>query len=117
MIDFPVNGMTWGWPGTRGQWNTDAAGRSMDEMLGVGVTWTAIAFGALQQTAQSVEIPYGAAPTVTDDEIRWAIRAAHQRGLRVCLKPVVNVADGTWRAFISFFERDAPAHGRYRGTV
>ncbi|MEO6115308.1 MAG: 1,4-beta-xylanase [Pseudolysinimonas sp.] len=80
----------------------------MDEMVALGVTWTTIAFGALQSTAQSVDIPYDAAPTVTDDEVRWAIRAAKRRGLRVCLKPVVNVADGTWRAFISFFARDAP---------
>lgn len=108
MIESPVNGMTWGWPGIRGQWDTAEAERSMDSMAGLGANWTAIAFAALQPTAQSVDIPYAAAPTVTDDEVRWAVRAAKRRGLRVCLKPVVNVADGTWRAFISFFAQDAP---------
>jgi hypothetical protein len=28
--------------------------------------------------------------------------------MKVCLKPVVNVADGTWRAFIGFFDWDVP---------
>jgi hypothetical protein len=45
---------------------------------------------------------------VTDDEVVRAIREAKALGLRVCLKPVVNVADGTWRAHIGFFDRDVP---------
>jgi hypothetical protein len=28
--------------------------------------------------------------------------------MKVCLKPVVNVADGTWRAYIGFFDWDVP---------
>ena len=45
---------------------------------------------------------------MTDDEVRWAIRAAKERGLKVCLKPVVNVRNGTWRAHINFFDIDVP---------
>lgn len=73
-----------------------------------GVNWTALAYAAEQATAQSTEIPFREAPTVTDDEVVGAIRAARAHGLRVCLKPVVNVADGTWRAYIGFFDRDVP---------
>jgi len=101
-------GMTWGWTGVRGTWATDAADRSMRAMADHGVTWAALSYAALQATAFSTDIPFDAKPTVTDDEIVTAIRRAHGLGLRVCLKPVVNVADGTWRAHIGFFDWDVP---------
>ena len=104
----PVCGMTWGWVGTRGTWATAEAARSMRLMADHGVTWTALAYAAVQATPFSTEIPFDAPPTVTDDEIVWAIREARALGLRVCLKPVVNVADGTWRAHIGFFDWDVP---------
>ena len=40
------------------------------------VTWTAIAYAAVQQTPFSTEIPFDSEPTVTDDEIVWAIRGS-----------------------------------------
>lgn len=101
-------GMTWGWTGVRGTWATPAAAESMAKLKDISVNWVGIAFGALQETAQSVEIPFEAAPTVTDDEVRWSIREAKALGLKVCLKPVVNVKDGTWRAFIGFFDEEVP---------
>lgn len=104
----PCTGMTWGWTGVRGTWTGAAADRSMTELEALGVDWVAVAFTAQQSTAQSTEIPYADEPTVTDDEVRAAIRAAHGRGWKVCLKPVVDSADGTWRAFIGFFDADVP---------
>lgn len=104
----PCTGMTWGWTGVRGTWTGPAAERSMDELTTLSVDWVAVAFTAQQATAQSTEIPFGDEPTVTDDEVRAAIRAAKQRGWKVCLKPVVDSADGTWRAFIGFFDADVP---------
>ena len=104
----PMCGMTWGWTGVRGTWDTADARFSMDRMAELDVNWTAIAYSAVQQTAQSTEIPFDTAPTVSEDEIRGAIRRAKSLGLQVCLKPVVNCADGTWRAFIGFFDWDVP---------
>ena len=103
-----VAGMTWGWTGVRGTWDAPAATDSMRRMAELGVNWTAIAYAAVQPTAQSTDVPFGDAPTVTDDEVVRAIRSAKALGLRVCLKPVVNVADGTWRAHIGFFDQDVP---------
>lgn len=103
-----VAGMTWGWTGVRGSWAAPEAAESMRLMVEHGVNWTALAYAAEQATAQSTEIPFREAPTVTDDEVVGAIRAAKAHGLRVCLKPVVNVADGTWRAHIGFFDVDVP---------
>jgi hypothetical protein len=103
-----VAGMTWGWTGVRGTWATPAASHSLRALADHGVNWTAIAYSALQETAQSTEVRFREAPTVTDDEVVWAIREAKGLGLKVCLKPVVNVADGTWRAHIGFFDQDVP---------
>lgn len=103
-----VAGMTWGWTGVRGTWATEEAAGSLSLMADHGVTWTALAYAALQETAQSTEVRFAEEPTVTDDEIVWAVREAKSLGLKVCLKPVVNVADGTWRAHIGFFDRDVP---------
>ncbi len=106
--EAPVCGMTWGWTGARGTWTTSESAESMTQMAGLGVNWVTLAYAALQATAQSTAIPYRDEPTVTDDEIRAAARHARELGLRVCLKPVVNVADGTWRAYIGFFDQDVP---------
>ncbi|WP_029251660.1 glycoside hydrolase family 113 [Paraoerskovia marina] len=105
----PVLGMTWGWPGVRGTWATEAAEASMTAMVDdLATTWTAVTYATEQQTVYSTQIPFTEAPTLTDDEVRWGIRAAKERGQKVCLKPVVNVADGTWRAYIGFLEPDVP---------
>lgn len=104
----PVCGMTWGWTGVRGTWATPAAESSLARMAELGVNWTAVTFAALQETAQSTRVRFQDPPTVTDEEVRWAIRAAQQAGTQVCLKPVVNCADGTWRAHIGFLEPDVP---------
>lgn len=108
LLQEPVCGMTWGWVGTRGTWDTDTARESMQLMAEHSVTWTALAYAAEQATPFSTEISFETAPTVADEEIRSAIRQAHTLGLQVCLKPVVNVADGTWRANIGFFDWDVP---------
>ncbi|MBB6673959.1 glycoside hydrolase family 113 [Cohnella nanjingensis] len=109
-----VSGMTWGWVGVRGTWTGPDADHSMEEMAKLGVNWVAIALSALQETPQSTEIPYGESPTVTDDEVRAAIRKAKSLGLKVCLKPVVNVANGTWRAHIGFFDEEVPGEPSWR---
>lgn len=104
-----IAGMTWGWTGVRGSWTGPEAERSMELMVErLGVTWTAITFAALQDTPQSTQIRFRDEPTVTDDEIRVAVGHAKALGLKVCLKPVVNCADGTWRAHINFFDVDVP---------
>lgn len=107
--DGYVAGFTWGYPGKRDEWGTERAAASMREMRDrLGVTWVTLAFTALQAKAQSTEIAWREAPTVSDEQVAWAIREAKALGLRVCLKPMINVADGTWRAFIDFLDPDVP---------
>jgi hypothetical protein len=108
LLDEGVHGMTWGWVGTRGTWDTPEAADSLQRMAEHAVSWTALAYAAEQATPFSTVIDADLAPTVTDAEIVAAIRGAKALGLRVVLKPVVNVADGTWRAHIGFFDWDVP---------
>ena len=108
MLGEPVCGMTWGWVGVRGTWGTADAAASLTAMADHAVNWAGVAYAAVQATPFSTDIPFGEPPTVTDDEIVWAIRGAKQRGMKVVLKPVVNCADGTWRAHIGFFDWDVP---------
>lgn len=109
-----IAGMTWGFMGVRGTWGNEIAAYSMETMAkATGSNWTAIAFAALQATAFSTEIPFREAPTVTDEEVRWAIHKAHSLGMKVCLKPIVNCADGTWRAHINFFDHDVPCEPKW----
>lgn len=106
--DQPVCGMTWGWVGERGTWTTPQAEISMREMAALDVTWVTLAWAATQATAQSTSIDWRDGPAVTDEEIRSAVARSRALGLKVCLKPVVNCADGTWRAHIGFFDDDVP---------
>ncbi|WP_026674526.1 glycoside hydrolase family 113 [Alkalihalobacterium bogoriense] len=108
-----IKGMTWGWVGTRGEWKTEEAQQSMIAMSEMAVNWTAIAFQGLQETAFSTEIDFKNDPVVTDDEVYWAIKQAKQLDLNVCLKPVVNCKDGTWRAHINFFDLDVPCEPKW----
>ncbi|MNO60005.1 hypothetical protein D3C76_506060 [compost metagenome] len=114
LINHFVAGMTWGFMGIRGTWGTKEASASMEKMAeSTSINWTAIAFSALQATAFSTDIPYWEEPTVTDEEIKWSISKAKSLGLKVCLKPIVNCADGTWRAHINFFDRDVPCEPKW----
>ncbi|MEV5027241.1 glycoside hydrolase family 113 [Paenibacillus sp. LPE1-1-1.1] len=109
-----IGGMTWGWTGIRGTWSGAPAERSMELMAErLNVNWTAIALGALQDHAHATEIKFREEPTVTDEEVRNAIRKAKELALKVCLKPVVNCADGTWRAHINFFDLDVPCEPKW----
>jgi len=103
-----VCGITWGWTGVRGTWANPEAEISMERMAETGANWATIALAAVQDTAQSTKVPFREAPTVSDEEVRWAIRKAKALKMKVCLKPTVNCKDGTWRAHIGFFDEDVP---------
>ncbi|WP_202113245.1 glycoside hydrolase family 113 [Paenibacillus sp. MMS18-CY102] len=113
-LDHFIGGMTWGWTGVRGTWGNDEARQSMARMVErLNVNWTAITFAAMQAHPQATNIAYQEAPTVTDAEVRSMITEAKRHGLKVCLKPVVNCTDGTWRAHINFFDNDVPCEPKW----
>lgn len=50
---------------------------------------------------------------VSDNELIEMIKFAKTLGLKVILKPAVNVKDGTWRAHINFFDIDVPCEPKW----
>jgi Glycoside Hydrolase Family 113 len=100
-----VKAFSWGWVGSRGDYASPQAAQSMKELAETGADWVCIAFGADMKTFHDPQFIWGDENTAmaSDDELRRAIDLARENGLKVILKPVVNCADGTWRAWIRFF--------------
>lgn len=67
----------------------------------------------LQDTPQSECIDFTSEATMGDDELVQFIDYAHNRGLKVALKPTVNCRNGTWRAHINFFDEDVPCEPKW----
>ena len=99
-------GFTYGFDGHRGDYQTEAAALSMDRLAALGGDWAALAFVILQDSYHATQIRPDYRFTVTDKDVTTAVRRLHERGLKVCMKPMINCADGMWRAHITFPDRD-----------
>lgn len=111
MIDrLFCKGYTWGFFSPAGQMQTEDAELSMRRLASNGLDWICITVNAWQEYFYSTHIFSHYEYTQTDDDIRAAIKLAKSLGLKVCLKPMVNCLDGSWRAKINFPE-DKDGHG------
>lgn len=95
-------GFTYGYDGKHGQYRTAEGIKSQKLLFETGVNWICLAFAVVQDTAVSTEIKFNFGESITDRDILAAVKHAHDNGIKVCLKPMVNCADGTWRAKINF---------------
>lgn len=92
---------------TRGKYADKTAKKSLLNMKSDTKCNTVMLFiGALQDTPQSEIIDYKYELAPTDTEVEELIIYAKSIGLHIILQPIVNCKDGTWRAFINFFDRD-----------
>lgn len=111
MIDrLFCKGYTWGFFSPAGQMQTEDAELSMRRLASNGLDWICITVNAWQEYFYSTHIFSHYEYTQSDDDIRAAIKLAKSLGLKVCLKPMVNCLDGSWRAKINFPE-DKDGHG------
>lgn len=99
-----IKGHSWGWTGWRGQYLGEGPVDSMKKLAETGANWVCISFGADMEEPNDPQIFWAEKNPrmVTDDEIRRAINLARQNNLKIIIKPVVNVRDGTWRSWIKF---------------
>ena len=112
-IDF-MKGITFAPFHKRGFLSTETARKSFDHMVEqTAADFVVFAPAGIQKTAHSEEICYTSEDTLSDEELICMIRYAKEKGIRVGLKPIVNCKDGTWRAFISFFEHDVPCEPKW----
>ncbi len=101
-----IKGFTYGFDGRRNMYNDERAGISVNRMAALGCDWTALAFTVLQDKFSSSKFGFDYRFGIPDRELEGMIKKQHDAGLKVCLKPIINCADGTWRANISFPEAD-----------
>jgi hypothetical protein len=103
-----IKGFSWGWSGWKGQYLGSGPVDSMKKLADTGSNWVCISFGTEMEKPNEPPITWSDANPrmVSDDEILWSIKLACDNNLKVILKPVVNVRDGTWRAFINFKKED-----------
>ncbi len=99
-----IKGFTYGYNGRRGMYRLPEAAFSRERLAALGGDWAALAFVVMQDTFSSTRIRPDYRFTVTDKDIVCAVEHLHGLGLKVCMKPMVNCADGVWRARISFPE-------------
>ncbi len=111
-----IKGFTYGWKAVRGAYRTERAIASQDKLFDLGINWMCLAFYVEQKSFASTEIYYDYRKTITDKDISFAIKRAHERGIKVCLKPVINSADNMWRALIDFPDGDMLGQDRYWGA-
>lgn len=115
-----IKGFTYGWGSRKGMLADERSVRSIDAMSELGLNWAALAFAVTQEKFSSSRFGFDFRFCNTDREIEGCIERLHQKGLRVCLKPVLNCEDGIWRANIAFPDREFPVsadkkQGRFSG--
>ena len=102
----PINAASFGYMAKPGELNDDYAKwslRTLKERTGINTIILTVV--ALQEKPQSTTIDWKT-DVPTDEEVKATIEYAQSLGLDVILKPMVNCADGTWRAHINFFDID-----------
>jgi hypothetical protein len=111
-----IKGFTYGYNARRGDFSSAAAQESRLKLLELGVNWVCLAFTVFQKSFASTEIRFDYKRTPTDKEITQTIKHFHENGVKVCLKPIINCADGVWRAQIDFPDFDMMGKDRYWGA-
>lgn len=108
-----IKGFTYGWMARRGAYRTDKAVESQNKLFDLGINWMCLSFPVTQQSFSSTNIYYDYRSTIADKDLIFAISRAHERGIKVCLKPVINCEDGMWRAYIDFPDEDMMGRDKY----
>jgi len=92
----------------RGEYSSSHSDQTIEEIIKpLGANWIAIVETCYQKNTESTDIQcLTESKTPTDEDLEHVIQFAHDQGLRVMLKPHVNVLKNhnTWRGNIGFGE-------------
>ncbi|MCL2071051.1 MAG: glycosyl hydrolase family 53 [Oscillospiraceae bacterium] len=97
-----IKGFTYGYAARRGDYRSSGGIKSQDLLYELGNNWVCLAVLNYQKTFYSTEIPFDYSRTPTDRDIAFAVEKARSKGVKVCLKPMLNSDDHMWRAHIGF---------------
>ena len=95
-----IKGFTYGYHAMKGLYDSEEGRYSQDALMDTGINWVCLAFPVNQKTYASTEILFDYRRNVPDLELITTIGRFHDRGVKVCLKPMINSDDGVWRALI-----------------
>ena len=99
-------GYTYGFMAKRGDYRSEEGIKSQELLYQTGINWMCLAVELTQETAHSTKIEFDFGKSSSDRDIMAAVERAHNKGIKVCLKPMVNCRDGVWRAYINFADSD-----------
>lgn len=71
------------------------------------------AFAAYQEHCYSTEIEWKGSHMPNLEELAELISYAKSKSLKVIVKPMLNIKDGYWRAYIRFFDEDVPCEPKW----
>ena len=108
-----IKGYTWGYNSKKGMYTAPEGIKSRALLMETGINWVCLAFSVKQKTFSSTEILFDYRYNVADLEIIAAIEDFHAHNIKVCLKPMVDTADGVWRAQINFPDLNMFGEDRY----
>lgn len=97
-----IKGFTYGFNSRKGMYEDERGVKSREALIDIGINWVCLAFAVNQKTFSSTEILFDYKWNIPDLEIISTIEHFHARGVKVCLKPMINCSDGVWRALIDF---------------
>lgn len=104
MSNFDIKGFSFAFGTKRGQLKSETTRHSLDLLRETGTEWIALCVDQRVETKKSTEIRYNYNRNVTDVELIEFIKYAHEIGMKVCLKPMINCMDGSWRAEVNFWD-------------
>lgn len=97
-----IIGYNYGYMANRREYRSPAAIESQNKMFDLGINWVCLPVVNWQDAYYSTVIYADHLATPTDRDIAAFIESAHKRGVKVCLKPIVECHDHMWRAHIGF---------------
>lgn len=110
-----IKGFTYGYYAEKGLYDSEEGRYSQDALMDLGINWVCLAFPVSQKTYASTEILFDYRKNVPDLELMTTIRRFRDRGIKVCLKPMINCDDGMWRALINFPDQSMYEEDTYWG--
>ena len=103
------NSVTFGFMDRRGKWRERKTFESIEQLIkSTGANTVILPVVVEQEKTYSTFIDWKNPNVLSDNEISEMIEFIHNQGLKVILKPMINVRDGSWRAHINFFPKDIP---------
>ncbi|GAB2023987.1 hypothetical protein OfM1_00570 [Lactovum odontotermitis] len=108
-----INAVTFGYMAKEGELGSPEAAQSLELLVSrTSASTIILPVVALQANAHTIDIDWKH-NLPTDNEVIDTVEAAGKLGLDVILKPMVNLEDGTWRAYINFLWPDVPCEPKW----